>query len=292
MLLQSSPAGGDEAATDLAHLHDPALMRAYWNDVRLLFRRVRGAKPVVVHVEPDLWGYLEQASKGDDAATVPGAVAFAREWVRLRDSLAPNVLLAWHLSGWGTRYDIVYEDPPDATVRAYAARSARFYRSLGVRFDVSFEDFSDRDAGFYEKVQGNPRTWFRPADFHRHLLYAQTFVRLAGIRMAAWQIPLGNTVMRAMDNSWGHFQDNRVEWLLGPRSRAHLAAYVRAGFVGFLFGGGAAGTTCACDAQRDGVTDPPPIGGNTRRSLSADDDGGYFRAQARAYYRSGALRLP
>ncbi|MEP6979077.1 MAG: hypothetical protein ABI948_13575 [Thermoleophilia bacterium] len=95
-----------------------------------------------------------------------------------------------------------------------------------------------------------------------------------------------------MNNTWGHFQDNRVRWLLGARGRAHLRAYASAGYVAFLFGGGADGTTCACDARRDGVTNPAPINGNTRASLCADDDGGYFRAQARAYYRAGALRLP
>ena len=48
--------------------------------------------------------------------------------------------------------------------------------------------------------------------------------------------------MRAMNNTWDHFQDNRVQWLLGPDSRAHLRAYVAAGFVGFLFGRGADGS--------------------------------------------------
>jgi hypothetical protein len=67
---------------------------------------------------------------------------------------------------------------------------------------------------------------------------------------------------------------------------------VAAGFVGFLFGGGAGGTTCACDAAKDGVTNPPPIDGNTRPSLTADDDGGYFRERVRDYYRAGALPLP
>ena len=110
--------------------------------------------------------------------------------------------------------------------------------------------------------------------------------------MVAWQIPLGNTVMRAMNNTWDHFQDNRVQWLLGPASRAHLRAYIAAGFVGFLFGRGADGATCACDAAKDGVTNPAPINGNTRASISADDDGGYFKAQARAYYRAHALALP
>jgi len=83
-----------------------------------------------------------------------------------------------------------------------------------------------------------------------------------------------------------------VQWLLGPGSRAHLRAYAAAGFAGFLFGRGADGATCACDAAKDGVTNPAPVDGNTRPSRSADDDGGYFKAQARAYYKAGALALP
>src|SRR5438105_12094278 len=151
MLLQSKPAGGDEAQVDLAHLRDPALMRAYWADVRLFFQRAHGTKTVVLHVEPDLWGYLERAN------AVALASSFAQRFVRMRDELAPNVLLAYHMSGWGTKHDIVYEDPPDATVRAYAAQSAAFYGALNARFDVAFEDFSDRDAGFYAKIDGNPK---------------------------------------------------------------------------------------------------------------------------------------
>ena len=74
--------------------------------------------------------------------------------------------------------------------------------------------------------------------------------------------------------------------------RSHLAAYVAAGYVGFLFGGGADGATCACDAQGDGVTNPAPIDGNTRASFTADDDGGLFRSLVRSYYKAGALALP
>src|SRR5437899_715160 len=118
MLLQSKPVGGDEAQVDLAHLRDPALMRSYWADVRLFFQRAHGTKTVVLHVEPDLWGYLEQAN------AVALASSFAQQFVRLRNELAPNVLLAYHMSGWGTRHDIAYDDPPNATVRAYAAQSA------------------------------------------------------------------------------------------------------------------------------------------------------------------------
>jgi hypothetical protein len=284
MILQSKPGGGDEAHADLANLRNAETMSAYWADVRVLFTRIRGTTPVVVHVEPDLWGYLEQANAVDLAS------AFAAQWVKLRDAGAPNAILAYHMSGWGTMHDVVYEDPADQTVRAYATQSGSFYNSLHARFDLAFEDFSDRDAGFYAKINGNPKTWFTPADFHRHLIYAQTFVRLAGIRMVAWQIPLGNTAMRAMNNTWNHFQDNRVQWILG--SRAHLRAYAAAGFAGFMFGRGADGATCACDAAKDGITSPAPINGNTRPSLSADDDGGLFKALARSYYKARPVPLP
>jgi hypothetical protein len=82
--------------------------------------------------------------------------------------------------------------------------------------------------------------------------------------------------------------------LLGPGSGARLRACAAAGFAGLMFGRGADGATCACDAAKDGVTNPAPIDGNTRPSSSADDDGGYFKMQARAYYkpvRSPCLRV-
>jgi len=109
--------------------------------------------------------------------------------------------------------------------------------------------------------------------------------------MVLWQIPLGNTKMRAMDDSWGHYQDNHVQWWLDDTT-GHLAATVAAGVVALLFGGGAGGTTSAFDDQGDGVTNPAPIDGNTRASYNADDDGGYFRHQTNAYYAAGAMTLP
>ena len=92
-LLQSSPAlGPNEAQKDLSNLRSPATMRAYWNDYRLLLRRVSaaaGSHMAIIHVEPDLWGYLEQAH------AVGLARAFAHKLIALRDELAPHVLLAW-----------------------------------------------------------------------------------------------------------------------------------------------------------------------------------------------------
>ena len=202
-------------------------------------------------------------------------------------------MLAYHASDWGTGVDLFVNDPSASQTDKLAAKAARFYRSLHAHFDLTFTDWSDRDAAFKRIIYGTgPEAWWSSADLSRAVRFIGGYSRAAHQRVVVWQIPLGNTLMRAMDDSWDHYQDNHVQWLLGHDGRKHLASLAKAGALAFLFGGGADGTTCACDNRGDGVTNPPPITGNDRASYSADDDGGYFRHQARAYYHSGALRLP
>lgn len=300
----------DEARGDLRNLREPATMRAYYDDVALALRRAGqvAPAPVVLHVEPDLWGYVQQAADGDDAATVPAAVAstglpalrglpdsaagFAQALVRLRDRHAPNVRLAYHLSDWGTRTDLHQGRPGGREVDALAARAAAFQRSLGARFELIFTDWADADAGFEQQIRGDGgASWWGPEDVRRATRFIGGVVRGTGTRAVVWQLPLGNTVMRAMDDTWGHFRDNRVQLLLDDRRQRTLTRLARAGVVGLLFGGGADGTTCACDWRGDGVTDPPRAFGRTRDSLNADDDGGFFWQLARRYARA-PLRLP
>ena len=310
-LLQSAPGNAlGEPAGDYANLTNTQTMAAYFADLRTLFQRMgsESATTAVVHVEPDLWGYI-QRRYGDDPTSAQVMVAatgvseltdlpddasgLARAVVRLRDLYAPNVLLAYQLSYWGTNHDPLIEKPSDATVDAYAARSATFFNALGARFDLSFAEFSDRDAGLASAQSGgsNARWWYA-ADFARNVRYLAKFSALTQKRIVMWQIPLGNTKMRAVNNTDRHYQDNKVEWLLDDPGRVNLGAYARAGVVAFLFGSGGGPSTCACDAAGDGVTNPAPIGTNTRLSLNADDDGGYFHERAPAYYASGAIALP
>src|SRR5712692_2684081 len=131
MLLQSTPGGGAESDALFTNLNNTGTMTAYFNDLRLFFQKA-GTFPgqnVVLHVEPDLWGYMEKRSTNDDARTVPVKVAetgipqlaglpgnmsgFARAVLKLRDAYAPNVIVGYHLSVWGTGVDIALSDPPD-----------------------------------------------------------------------------------------------------------------------------------------------------------------------------------
>jgi hypothetical protein len=312
MLLQSSPAtGSGEQDKDLNNLKNTSTMQAYWADLKLFFQRA-GAFPntrVVLHVEPDLWGYIQQKAASDNAATIEAkvgstgvaelaglpdnAAGFAQGIVRLRNQYAPNVLLGYHVSVWGTNVDISISDPPDDQVNNLGSRAARFYQSLGASFDLAFGEFSDRDSAFKQAQYGaGQEAWWDANDFRRHALFISRFVAETGKRMVLWQIPLGNTKMRAMNNTWDHYQDNRPEWLLDDPSRAHLNTYIQAGVIAFLFGRGADGATDASDASGDHVTNPAPINGNTLTSLSADDDGGFFNDRAKSYYTTGAITLP
>jgi hypothetical protein len=333
MLLQSSPGGGSESAANFTNLNNTATMTAYYNDLALFFQKAGafGGQKVVLHVEPDLWGYMQQRSTNDDAKTVPAKVSetgipllaglpsnvsgYARAIVKLRDTYAPNVILGYHISVWGTSIDIALSNPPDAQVDTLGSRAAAFYNSLGSNFDIAFAEFSDRDSGFYQYVYGDSgRSWWDAADFGRHVRFLGRFSSVAGKRIVLWQIPLGNTLMRAQNNSTGHYQDNRPEWLLNEPARSHLTAYRDAGVVAFLFGGGAGGVSCACDGQGDGVTNPAPINGNTLASepaaagtaptqvvrgstptlvtpYAADDDGGFFRWRAWQYYQDSPMSI-
>ena len=134
-----------------------------------------------------------------------------------------------------------------------------------------------RDAGYAEVVNGEgPGAWWTPIDFNHDLRFLRDYHSRIPLPIVMWQIPLGNTVSPIVNNTPYHYKDNKVQWLLGAGGRAHLRSFVRAGGVALLFGGGQAQDTDAGNASGDGHP----------------DDGGYFDARARAYYRAGPIPLP
>ncbi len=262
-LQHSRPAGG--GAEDRAverNLRDRGFVRAWLRDIERALRRT-GNRSAVMQIEPDLWGYV-QMRHGDRA---PRRIRrLARRIVALRDRVAPKVLLAYHVSIWGTRTDIVLQDSSLREVDRLATRAARFYRSLRADFDLVFGEMDDRDAGYNRVVNGDGGiSWWRPADYRRHVRFFARFVRAAKRRVVLWQIPLGN---RNLDNTRQRYRDNKVETLLRDPKRRWLRRYARAGVIALLFGAGSEATT------NDG------------------SDGGFFNASAARYYRRGRLRLP
>jgi len=112
-MVKSKPAiGQNEAEQDYNNLNNPETMSAYFADFKLLMQKAKAfGKPVIVHVEPDLWGYMQQRINGaDNPSAVSAAVSssgfkdvkglpnnlvgFGRALIKLRDLYARNVILA------------------------------------------------------------------------------------------------------------------------------------------------------------------------------------------------------
>jgi hypothetical protein len=283
-------------------------MANYYRDFTTLMQQLHqygGA--AVVHVEPDLFGYLESlnsspaalgasvASSGvADVSAYPNTVAgFGAALLHLRDLYAPNVVLAAHVSTW--MWSLSTSASLD--VASIAKKDAAFMTGLG-NWDLFFTDISDRDAAYYQYVQGdNGAHWWdatnqKYPNFNRLNTWAAAFTSAAQKRLVIWQVPIGNTVMAAMNNSNYHYQDNREQyWLQNYPNNQAISQLAQAGVIGLLFGAGNGGTTQNYDAAGDGVTNPGPINGNTRTSSYSDDDGGLLRMNVGNYYKSGATPL-
>jgi hypothetical protein len=325
-LLQSKgPAGSGEAGTDLAHLADPTTMHAYYADWTLLMQHIgaaAGGQPVLVVVEPDLWGFIEQAAVrvgSNSAASVPASVAsagnaalaglpntaqgFALALLTLRARYAPNAVLALHASPWGTLTDIASNTSASLDAAGLGRQTAAFLRTAGLAgtpglpagiapFDLVSADIADHDSGQSGIWWDLTNTTF--PNFARYLTYASALTSSAGAQLLLWQVPVGNQVYETEDNSRGHTQDNKATYIVG-----HVAALAAAGIVGVLFGPGNGGTT-ATDGRRDGITNGSgaPISSykcarcNTQVSIYPDDDGGYLRLQLGSYYTHGAYPPP
>jgi hypothetical protein len=320
-LLQSTPSsGGDEASRDISNLGHATTMRAYYDNFALLLQRIAG-HTAIVHVEPDLWGYLQQRSSGGNAATVPASVAssgnadvsgyantaagFAQALVHLRDTYAPGVLLALHASMWASGHDVATDTTSGADPIAAADSTAAFFASLGLSgWDLVFHDVDDHDAGWWE-AQGANNQWFthwwdpanqRLPNFARWLRWVGELHARTTRPQVMWQVPVGNQRYLTMNNSCGHYQDNVAEYVLG-----HTGDLYSSGIVAVLFGAGNACQTSFTDAQNDGVTNNNGVptsdaqgwctACNATPSTVSDDDGGYLRTAVGGYYR-GLPPLP
>ncbi len=348
-LLQSSGSCGGcgENRRDLANLNDASLMASYYRNFALLMKRlgpgtydgVAGfGKTVVVQIEPDFTGgyalqavldnslcsgyctrsgnnpsYLKAsvAGSGDaDVAAYPNTFqGFNWALLHLRDRYAPNVLLAFHISNWGTLRDVGSDTSPSLDAAALGTEAGRFAAQSGIAglpagtgaYDLLTNDVLDRDAGYYKYVEHNPSVWWdRLSVAFPNFLRWESYIRAAhlaaGRPFLIWQIPEGNQYFDSENNTDGHYQDNRAEYFF-----AHIGQLAQAGIVGLLFGAGNAGSTVHWDGKRDGITNPPSFctgdglsSGricNDHISTVTDDDGGYLRMKARQYYAGGGYRL-
>jgi hypothetical protein len=246
--------------------------------------------------DPSLLRASVWSSGSPEAAGHPDTYAgFTQALAAIRDRYAPNVLLGYDVSPWGAGVDVGMDTRSNIDAVGLGRQVGTFLSQVGVH-EVLFNNPLDRDAGQYKALFGQNRWWDRHnvsfPNFHRWEQFLNGAITADGSKpMLLWQVPAGNQVYRSVNNTDGHFQDNRAEYIFG-----HVPELIQTGVVGAMFSPGNAGGTVWGDGQRDGITNPPPIcttdgtsSGqicNDQVSSVPDDDGGFLRLSAHAYYQN------
>lgn len=225
---------GTEGQAEIDALNNADMLKRYFADYRFFLQKIGNSKSIV-HLEPDLWGFIRSTKK--DPHTLPAKVnesnwddcpasthensiaGFSRCLITMARKYAPNIAVGFHASPW------TYSASGDAEV------VAKFMKSLGAdEGDFIVTDPADRDAGYYETVKSEAWHWWDDQAFTTYLSWSKALAEAVGKPTIMWQIPLGNSWQ---NNTYQHYRDNRVE-LLFKNIDAVAAAHV----VGLLFGGG------------------------------------------------------
>lgn len=239
--------GLGEGSGQLAAAQDVSKMQRYLNDWRFTLQQV-GNHRVLLHLEPDLWGYAQGVNENPSA--IPAAVASAnpqdcgsmensvaglgRCMVSMARKYAPNALVGLHASSWATGTDAMQNRDAATDVNALAQRTADFLLNAGGReSDFIALELSDRDAGWYE-LQGQQR-WFDATNatlpnFTQAFTWAKTLTARMQKPALWWQLPVGNM---SLPNTFQQYKDNRVDYLM-----SHLNEVAQTNAFGVLFGAG------------------------------------------------------
>jgi hypothetical protein len=264
-------AGGGESAF-LQKVQNATTMRGYFGDFKLLMQRAKDfGKPVIILLEADGFGFLQQQTGNNSAAYaaikdsgvaelagLPNTVAgWGLAFLQLRKSVgATNAVLGIHISGWASGKDVVYGSVTDPLspevdkVYNFLAPFGLAANVTGSTWDVLVGDPLDRDSDYYVLVQGQNRWWdasdaasINSKSFNRYAEWVRLWNVKSSKRWVLWQIPLGNSNHRNVANDGSAragYKDNRPEYFFG-NGTAHMAKFADAGVIGLLFGAGAGG---------------------------------------------------
>lgn len=275
--------GGGEPAT-LAKLQNAALMRAYFGDFKLLMQRAKDfGKPVLILLEADALGFLQQQSNSNpnaaaaiassgmpELAGLPNTVAgWGLAFLQIRKAVgANNALLGMHISAWSSGKDIAHFNVTEPLgsevdkVYGFLSPSGLAANVTGQSYDVLVGDPLDRDADFYRLNHGQDRWWnasdsasISSRSFNRYAEWLRLWNAKSLKRWVLWQIPLGNSNSKNVYNNGGPaegYKDNRPEYFLGSGT-AHIEKFADTGVIALLFGAGAGGqSSYANDLYSDG----------------------------------------
>ena len=231
---------------------DAAFIKRYLGDWRFVLQQI-GTKQVLLHIEPDLWGYAQQAGSDPtklaaavasanptDCATLPNTIAgLGRCMIAMVRKYAPGARVGLHASAWASGIDVSLNTSSTLDVKGEAQKVGTFLLACGAADgDNVVVEASDRDAGYYDSI-GQNRWWdatnTKLPDFDQHFTWAAALSQKVGRPLLWWQLPVGNM---SLSNTSGQWKDNRVDYFF-----VHTQQVAAAGGIGMAFGSGASGQT-------------------------------------------------
>ena len=215
----------------------------YMDDLEVMFNHIAKFDiPILVHLEPDLFGYFQKykidpltTNVGNQVGTVSIAGMF-KNILEMGKRIAPKCKIGFHASQWGDWFS--WTDP-NADVQLHAESVANYVAQFG-QCDFITLEMSDRDAGFYEARGEKDRYWDETntvlPHYNNYLDWASAVIDRTGKPGIFWQLPLG--VPSDIFGTEYHYRDNRVKYLF-----SHIEDLIATGVFGMVFGSGKKGQT-------------------------------------------------
>jgi hypothetical protein len=274
-------------------------MAYYWADVVSFLTSLSGlTQTISVAVDPPVAGLVESTLGGPGPASrFPVSVSssgisavaqfpnnyagWTQAWIGLRNTLAPNVKLGMNVEDYGPGDFLVPTDDPtkrpsSSKLTDWAQTFGRFYASLGAKYDYLNYTVAFGDHGQPATTSKNPALLTNAQDLVNLTQWVGGLSRATDLPVVLDDVPVGNTIESAMNNTPHHWQDEYAQ-LIFTAGYGNLIKLRDAGVIGINFGtdDSSSDSTCACDTDTNG----------------ADDDGGYLQQQIKAYTDAGGLAL-
>jgi len=235
---------------NLSGLNQNAFMTAYWDNVRLMFRKIaESATPSFVVLEPDFWGYAQQQAPAGDPSQLSAMVASANpDCDQLPDNVIGVAQCLLRMRDLHAPQHAKLGFMPSAWAAATSTDVATFMKTIGAdKADFTAIETLDRDAGCFEVQprpaecnRGSTSGWYWDASaYQAHLATVHTYRSALGLPLIWWQTPMGVPSSTA-GGSPNRYRDNRMQFFLTGQGPADL---VSAGAVGVVFSQGHASQT-------------------------------------------------
>ena len=280
-------AGGDSGI--LTEVQTASWTKEYFTEFKALMTRAKAfGKPVIVMLEGDSFGYLENQSSNNpgvmaavastnmpELASLPNTLAgFGMAFLAIRKSVgAYNVAMGPDTPYYAANGDIMNFAPSDMdALQPHVDFQWKFFGSFmgqnmtGDRFDFSASCPDANDCAAY--TDGHP-CWdpsdtasVNSASINRYVQWLHLYNQTSGLRWLLHQFPFGNSLEKniACDGTTPQsgYKDNRAEYLFQYESPAsttirdqHLANFANAGVVAMLFGSSDDGLIPSLDIWKD-----------------------------------------